>query len=88
MNGGKQVGKDGEQCEEGFGDAEVKDHDAVKRAVDGHEGHGNRGVDEGKLEAFEEHNFLWQKGLKTARAFGTPSPLLTVILGVNLHKAM
>ena len=55
MNGGKQIGKDSKQGEEGFRNAEVEDHDAVERAVNGHERHGDGGVDEGKLEAFEKH---------------------------------
>jgi hypothetical protein len=55
LDGRKQVREDGEEREEGLGDFEVEDHDAVERAVDGHERHGDGGVDEGELEAFEEH---------------------------------
>ena len=58
MNGGKQIGKYGKQGEEGLRDAEVEDHDPVERAVDRHERHGDGGVDEGKLEAFEEHFYF------------------------------
>lgn len=55
LNWGKQIGEDRKKREEGFGKLKVEDHDAVERAVDRHEGHGDRGVDEGKLKAFYEH---------------------------------
>ena len=73
MNGRKQIGKDGEQGKDGFGNTEVKDHDAVERAVDGHQRHGDGGVDEGKLKSFEEHGHL----LNRVRAFDTPCDLNT-----------
>ena len=53
MNRGKQIRKNSKQGEEGFGDAKVEDHDTVERAVDGYERHGDGGVNECKLEAFD-----------------------------------
>ena len=93
MNGRKQVRKDGKECEEGFRDAKIEDHDPVKRAVDGHQGHGNRSMNEGKLESFEEHFFTMKGtkcpkrfGVKNSRSFATPSHFVEPIVGVNLHN--
>lgn len=55
LNGREQVGRDGDECDEGFGEAQFVDHDAVERAVDRDEGHGDGGMEEAKLEAFDEH---------------------------------
>lgn len=55
LDRGEQVGRDRQQGDEGFGEAQFVDHDTVERAVDRDEGHRDGSVEESELEAFEEH---------------------------------